>query len=96
MSDRRSQTGSEVSDRIDTSVEGNHLLDFEVLRPSTCSDSRLFYTHAGMEEDGCTLVEEGRWGRRRPLLPLLLEEAEDPLNLEHRSLSFASSSELHR
>ena len=56
----------------------------------------MFYTHAGMEEaDGKVLVKEDRWGRRH-LLRLHLEEVEDPLSLEHRFLSFASSSELHQ
>ncbi len=56
---RRFQTESEVSGKIDTSVEGNHPLDSEVLRPSTCSDSKLSYTHVDTEL-GCALVEEDR------------------------------------
>jgi len=46
------------------------------------------------EADGKVLVREDRWGRHH-LLRLLLEEVEDPLSLEHCSLSFASSSALH-
>ena len=94
--DKRFQTEIEASGKIDTSVEGSHLPDSEVLRPSTCSDSRLSYTLSDMELE-CAWAGEDRWDRRcHPLLLPLLEEVEDPLSLERWYLSFASSLEPRR